>query len=363
LGKKKSKHKNEVLRFGALRLVASKAEERPLIEHNARQNANARRSASVIPSLAQRGEGPLARNSVTQITLAAPRKAARCFKFRLSPKRRRLWQQCFHSPEFTRYDATRSGAPATRLQRRVRNWMKNERFTLCCFAASIRDDGSYLLGERIDTAWMHICSIGGVLTSVPYLISLVPSEVDTMSKTNIGETMTKLLSLLTPLSSEDRQRVISATLTLLGEPPPSSASQSTQFSNAAVVTPAASQRAAIWMRQNSLSAELIDQVFHIDGEHVEVVASHVPGKTNKERSLNVYLLAGAAKLLGTGDPTFDDKFARELCGNLGCYDSTNHTKYLKDKGNRLAGSAATGWKLTTPGLTHTAALIKQMTST
>jgi quercetin dioxygenase-like cupin family protein len=38
------------LRFSALQLVATKAEERPLIEHNARQIANARRSASVILS-------------------------------------------------------------------------------------------------------------------------------------------------------------------------------------------------------------------------------------------------------------------------------------------------------------------------
>jgi hypothetical protein len=66
LGKKNGEHRNEVLRFSASKLVAAKAEERPLIEHNARQNANARRSASVIVSLAQRGEGPLGRKSVTQ---------------------------------------------------------------------------------------------------------------------------------------------------------------------------------------------------------------------------------------------------------------------------------------------------------
>jgi hypothetical protein len=35
LGKKNGEHKNEVLRFGALKLVARKAEERPLTEHNA----------------------------------------------------------------------------------------------------------------------------------------------------------------------------------------------------------------------------------------------------------------------------------------------------------------------------------------
>jgi hypothetical protein len=39
LGKKNGEHKSEVLRFGALQLVAAKAEERPLIEHNAAQIA------------------------------------------------------------------------------------------------------------------------------------------------------------------------------------------------------------------------------------------------------------------------------------------------------------------------------------
>jgi hypothetical protein len=48
LSEKKSEHKNEGLRFGASNLVAAKAEERPLIEHNARQNANAPAKSAVI---------------------------------------------------------------------------------------------------------------------------------------------------------------------------------------------------------------------------------------------------------------------------------------------------------------------------
>ena len=100
------------------------------------------------------------------------------------------------------------------------------------------------------------------------------------------------------------------------------------------------------MKQNGLTSDMLDQVFHVDGEHVEVLAASVPGKTMKERTLNVYLLAGAARLLATGETAFDDKYARELCGNLGSYDPTNHAKYLKDRGNKLAGSASTGWKPT-----------------
>jgi len=179
-----------------------------------------------------------------------------------------------------------------------------------------------------------------------------------MAKENIAETMTKLLALLTPLNPDERKRVINATLTLLGEP---SASQSS-YGAGATDADTRPQRAAVWLKQNALTSDVIDQVFHVDGEHVEVVASAVPGKSNKERTLNGYLLAGAARMLATGDATFDDRFAREVCGNLGCYDPTNHSKYLKDRGNKLAGSASTGWKLTGPGLTQAAALIKQMAS-
>jgi|ERR1041385_167762 hypothetical protein len=179
-----------------------------------------------------------------------------------------------------------------------------------------------------------------------------------MAKADIAQTMTKLLGLLTPLEPEERQRVISATLTLLGDSAETARGASPLTSGG----PTASQwqRAGVWMKQNGLTPDMLDQVFHVDGDHVEVLASAVPGRTAKERTLNIYLLAGAARLLATGDAGFDDKYARELCTNLGSYDSTNHSKYLKDRGNNLAGSASTGWKLTGPGLKQAAGLIKQM---
>jgi hypothetical protein len=63
--------------------------------------------------------------------------------------------------------------------------------------------------------------------------------------------------------------------------------------------------------------------------------------------------------LTTGDATFDDKAARQLCDDLGCYDSANHSVFMGDKGNLLTGSKKLGWKLTAPGLKHGANLIKQ----
>lgn len=180
-----------------------------------------------------------------------------------------------------------------------------------------------------------------------------------MAKENIADAMTKLVALLTPFNSEERRRVIGAALTLLGDAPALGAAHIPSGGDLGKVG-ASSQRASAWMKRNGLTSDILDQVFHVDGEHVEVVASRVPGKSNKERTLNAYALAGAARLIAIGDSAFDDKYARELCGNLGCYDSTNHSKYLKERGNKLAGSASTGWKLTAPGLTHAAVVIKQL---
>jgi hypothetical protein len=71
-------------------------------------------------------------------------------------------------------------------------------------------------------------------------------------------------------------------------------------------------------------------------------------------------MAGIAKLLEAGDSSFDDKAARELCKSAGCFDNTNHSKYLGDKGNEFAGSKDKGWVLTAPGLKRGAALVKKI---
>lgn len=180
-----------------------------------------------------------------------------------------------------------------------------------------------------------------------------------MAKENVADAMMKIVTLLTPFTSEERQRMISAALTLLGDAP-ATGMKSFAGSGDQPILGGNSQRATAWMRQNGLTSHTLEQVFHIDGENVEVVAASVPGKSKKNQTLNAYALAGVARLIAVGDSTFEDKVARELCSNFGCYDSTNHSKYLKDRGNKLAGSASTGWKLTAPGLTHAAAVIKQM---
>ncbi len=121
-----------------------------------------------------------------------------------------------------------------------------------------------------------------------------------------------------------------------------------------------SQVAAIWMKQFDVSTTDIESVFHVQGDDVEVIATGIPGKNNKERVLNCYVLAGAREILKSGATTFTDKEARSLCEAFGCLDTTNHAKYLSDKGNEFSGSKDKGWSLTTPGKKRAAALVKEL---
>ena len=181
-----------------------------------------------------------------------------------------------------------------------------------------------------------------------------------MTKPNIAGAATKIVELLTPFDSDERKRAVQAAMTLLGESPISPPNNQSRREHADDGT--LPLRAQSWLHQNGVGSDQLEQVFHTDGESAEVIAASIPGKTDKERTLNAYVLTGIARLVGTGDPSFDDKNARQVCKNLGCYNDTNHASYIKDKGNRIAGSKNQGWKLTAPGLAHGASLIKELAS-
>lgn len=177
-----------------------------------------------------------------------------------------------------------------------------------------------------------------------------------MQTPNIGETATAIVGLLTPLNSEERHRVVHAAMTLLGEAAVSAGSATAQNRN----EPALPSRTQAWLRQNGLTQEQLETVFQIENDAVELIAATVPGHNDKERTLNVYVLTGVARFIATGDASFDDKSARKACKDLGCYNEANHSSYVKDKGNKMAGSKEAGWKLTGPGLSQGAALIKDV---
>jgi hypothetical protein len=176
------------------------------------------------------------------------------------------------------------------------------------------------------------------------------------------EAMSKVFNALEPLDVESRSRVARWALDKLqiqiGTAPKNaakSAEDTLDFDGAGDLPTAA----ALWLKQNGIESGELESVFHIEGDEVEVIAAQVPGKSNKERVLNCYVLMGALELL-RGNTSFSDKDARSLCETYGCFDTTNHAKYLNDKGNEFAGSKDKGWTLTAPGKKRAATLVKEM---
>src|SRR5262249_51316600 len=154
--------------------------------------------------------------------------------------------------------------------------------------------------------------------------------------------------------SENRKRAIHSALALLGEtftfggggkPKPGRGEE--QEEGAGDDTGAGLGTAAKrWATKYEISKENLGHVFHIDGDKGDAILGHAPGRNDKERAINSYILAGLAEFLRTGDAKFTDKAARDICRKLGCYDPNNHSVYIKRPGNILSGNKDSGWTLT-----------------
>ena len=179
-----------------------------------------------------------------------------------------------------------------------------------------------------------------------------------MGKTKSSDIVGKIVDLLTPLSSEERRRVISASLTLLGE----TKNEDPPIEDEDDETVTTSGKAKTWQKQNGITPKQLNEVFHHDNGKVDVIVGEMPGKNKKEKTLNAYVLAGIAQMMISGEPKFTDKDARALCSSAGCYDSPNHASTLKSKGNWFTGTKEKGWALTAPGLKHAASLVKNLAS-
>jgi len=178
----------------------------------------------------------------------------------------------------------------------------------------------------------------------------------------VTEVLARIVNELEPLNSDERLRVVRAALTLLGEDATTlvaerSARDDVGSHGATQLPP----RARMWMQQNDLSLDQLEQVFHLDEGAAQVIASEIPGENNRERVRNAYLLTGVAQLLLTGEARFDDRSGRELCEASGFYDPTNHAKFFKS-GNELTGSRDKGWVVTSPGLKAAAKAIAEISS-
>jgi hypothetical protein len=182
----------------------------------------------------------------------------------------------------------------------------------------------------------------------------------TMAK-KTTEVLSSVIDLLTPLSPEERRRLVEAAFLLLGDTGHSTTGKKGVDPFAGDGGVPLPPKARLWAKQNDVTQEMLEQVFHLDEGRVEVIAE-IPGKSQREQVINAYILTGLAQLLTSGETLFSDKAGRALCATAGCFSGTNHATYLKDRGNDFTGSRENGWTLTNPGLKRAAGLIKAISA-
>jgi hypothetical protein len=181
-----------------------------------------------------------------------------------------------------------------------------------------------------------------------------------MSEVKTTEVVVKLVDILAPLSTEDRWRVVKASLTLLGDEPANAQGARDLKVAEDEGTLGLPPRARQWLNQNSIGVDEIQQVFHLAEGAVDVIATEIPGKSDKDKTYNAYILTGIGNLLAKGEASFSDKAARDVCKSAGCLNAANHSVYIRDKGNEFTGTKEKGWMLTAPGLKRGAVIIKQL---
>ena len=188
----------------------------------------------------------------------------------------------------------------------------------------------------------------------------------------------KIVGALEPLESIDRMKCVRAALVLLGEDEQSVSSKGSgsarQPVDAAVndsdsrvrvnsdVLRQFGDQARRWMVKHKVTEDHLDQVFHVDGNSVELIADQVPGSSRREQTVNCYLLVGVRNLLQADEAKFPDKEALEFCQITHSYDKNNHTTHRQSLSNRVSGDRKQGFALTVPGLRDAAKVIKEMCS-
>jgi hypothetical protein len=178
-----------------------------------------------------------------------------------------------------------------------------------------------------------------------------------MSQKSLTQAVANIVQELENFSSEDRHRIVQASMTLLGEAPTHLVPEVEDAEPRQDQGGKLPAKARNWMKQYGLSIEQINHVFHFGDAGAEIIAP-IPGTSKKEQVRNAYVLCGIVSLLTSGETRFDDKVARGVCEFGGFFDSTNHMKYMK--GSEFTGGRDKGWVLTVPGLKHGASLIAQL---
>jgi hypothetical protein len=117
-----------------------------------------------------------------------------------------------------------------------------------------------------------------------------------------------------------------------------------------------------WIRRNDLTTAKLSSLFSIGVDEIDLVARRVPGSSKSQKFRNVALLKGVASYLGTGSAKVYHKALKEAAGHYGADPGNNITTYIKNMSADMTGTAASGYTLTTHGLTEARDLIVDMTT-
>lgn len=183
---------------------------------------------------------------------------------------------------------------------------------------------------------------------------------------NPAELALTIYNLLFPHESELRRRVLQSAMTLLGEAavqiPSASAVSDAQNSLGGFDDIRLGVKASKWIQRHGITRAMLEEVFHLTGDSVDLIASSVPGVSKKEMTVNCYLLCGIRGLIKNDLSSLDESDAIVICKRLAAYDKNNHTTNRLAVGNKMSGKRPT-FTLTGPGEAAAAELIKQMTGT
>jgi hypothetical protein len=172
----------------------------------------------------------------------------------------------------------------------------------------------------------------------------------------------KLIKVLNDLSSDERKRAVAAAMLLLGEAHAPTATASSSSREQTYIKDAGdgiSAKAAAWMAKNQISRDQLEHVFSVDEKSVDVIAHKMPSDSKRKQTAEAYVTAGLMAYISSGELEFTDDAARDVCKKVGCYDQANHANYMKAFSNWIGGTKA-GWKLSNPGLTKAAEIVKSL---
>lgn len=184
------------------------------------------------------------------------------------------------------------------------------------------------------------------------------------SAPRLPEIVGQIYELLLPLDAQTQVRVLKSALGLLGEASEEALqilSLSKRRTGSGAETDDASglpfgPKAKAWARRHGLTDGMLENAFHFDS-NFELIAKP-PGKNNREKTINAYILIGVQHFLQSDDTKFNEAAAVAICKRFGCHDATNHAQTRGKFGNKIQGSKDSGYTLTVPGLDHAAAIIK-----